>query len=108
MAPAAIGQICVHCASDKARRERDPETRRAFGPKDAPRRCLECGKTRVPAEDGSCPVCLGRSDRERERISQALQDAGGNQSEAARLLGVPRNTMRDQAERHGADLKVTP
>jgi len=57
MAPAAIGRICVHCASDKARRERGPiETRRIPVPEVARRRCLECGRIRVPGPDG-CPVC---------------------------------------------------
>ena len=37
---------------------------------------------------------LGKSpDAERERIVQALDACGGNQSRAAKLLGVPRRTL---------------
>jgi DNA-binding NtrC family response regulator len=38
---------------------------------------------------------------ERALIERALADAGGNQSEAARRLGVTRVTLIDKLKRHG-------
>jgi transcriptional regulator with GAF, ATPase, and Fis domain len=37
---------------------------------------------------------------ERERIIQALERCGGNQTHAARLLGVSRRTLISRIERH--------
>jgi DNA-binding NtrC family response regulator len=38
---------------------------------------------------------------ERTLIEQALERAGGNQSAAARLLGLSRDTLRYRMEKHG-------
>ena len=38
---------------------------------------------------------------EREQVQRALEKTGGNQSEAARLLGIHRNALRRKLERQG-------
>jgi NtrC-family two-component system response regulator AlgB len=38
---------------------------------------------------------------ERQRLTDALGEARGNQSEAARLLGMPRSTLCSKLEKHG-------
>jgi transcriptional regulator with GAF, ATPase, and Fis domain len=38
---------------------------------------------------------------QRQRLLDALQDAGDNKSEAARLLGMPRSTFESKLKRHG-------
>ncbi len=50
---------------------------------------------RIPAEG------LSLETLERELILQALQLAGGNKSQAARLLGLTRRTLYSRMERHG-------
>jgi transcriptional regulator with PAS, ATPase and Fis domain len=40
---------------------------------------------------------------EKRLIREALERADGNQSEAARLLGVSRETLRYRADKHGLD-----
>lgn len=41
------------------------------------------------------------ADLERRRILEALEQAGGNQTEAAQLLGVPRRTLISRLEQYG-------
>ncbi|MBX3233348.1 MAG: sigma 54-interacting transcriptional regulator [Labilithrix sp.] len=41
------------------------------------------------------------ADLERRRILEALEQAGGNQTEAAQLLGVPRRTLIARLEQYG-------
>jgi transcriptional regulator of acetoin/glycerol metabolism len=36
-------------------------------------------------------------------LQHALERTGGNKSEAARLLGLPRTTFLDKLRRHGLD-----
>ena len=40
---------------------------------------------------------------ERHRIAEALQRTGGNQTRAAELLGMNRNTLRKKLQQHGLD-----
>jgi DNA-binding NtrC family response regulator len=49
-----------------------------------------------PAGDAAPP---GTADTRRARIAEALARCGGNQTRAARLLGVPRRTLLRQIER---------
>jgi PAS domain S-box-containing protein len=44
---------------------------------------------------------LSLRDSERELVMRALQDAGGNQSEAARLLGITRDMLRYRVKKLG-------
>ena len=37
----------------------------------------------------------------RERLAQALREANGNQSEAARILGISRTSVWSQMKRYG-------
>jgi PAS domain S-box-containing protein len=46
------------------------------------------------------------SGAERDALLAALRKAGGNQSEAARMLGVSRITVWKRIKRHGIDLKT--
>jgi two-component system response regulator HydG len=47
----------------------------------------------------------GPAANEKEALMTALRQTGGNQSEAARLLGVSRVTIWNRMKRHGIDLK---
>ena len=47
------------------------------------------------------PLTLRSEDDERSRIVAALQQAGGNKSKAARLLGIDRKTIYNKIERLG-------
>ncbi|MCA1686204.1 MAG: hypothetical protein LC745_09545 [Planctomycetia bacterium] len=38
---------------------------------------------------------------ERRRLVDALDESGGNKSEAARLLGMPRSTFCSKLKKHG-------
>jgi DNA-binding protein Fis len=40
-------------------------------------------------------------DVERKLIAEAMERASGNQSKAARLLGVSRDTLRYRLKKHG-------
>lgn len=46
-----------------------------------------------------------RGNDQRERLLQALLQAGGNKSEAARLLGINRLTVLNRMRKYGIDLK---
>ena len=44
-------------------------------------------------------------DMEKRLLTLALEKAAGNKSEAARLLKMKRETLRDKVEKYGIDLK---
>jgi two-component system, NtrC family, response regulator HydG len=44
-------------------------------------------------------------DMERRKVVDALERAGGNQTEAARLLGMRRTTFIDKMKRYKIDAK---
>lgn len=48
---------------------------------------------------------LNRKDMKKRQLIDALKQAGGNQSEAARILGVSRVTIWNRMKRFGIDLK---
>jgi Nif-specific regulatory protein len=50
---------------------------------------------------GSAPQTL--ADMEQEQINRALEDAQGNQSQAARLLGISREQLRYRMRKYGID-----
>jgi len=60
---------------------------------------------------GSPPITLYSSgdaawsarfeEEERQRLIQAMAQAGGNKSQAARVLGIPRSTFVSKMEKHG-------
>ena len=82
----------LHAGADEIRPEHlTPELRRA-GP--APKRQEKL----VPpvSEDG-----LVLDDVEKKLIAEAMERASGNQSKAARLLGVSRDTLRYRLKKHG-------
>jgi DNA-binding NtrC family response regulator len=62
----------------------------------------------LPDEPEPAPVSLDEELRrlERQRIVEALERAGGNQSRAAELLGMPRRTLITRLETYG--LKAPP
>ena len=47
----------------------------------------------------------GKSQREKSALITALQQTGGNQTQAARLLGINRVTVWNRMKKHGIDLK---
>jgi DNA-binding NtrC family response regulator len=82
----------LHASADEIRPEHlPPEVRGAPG---APRR-PEKPAAAVP------PDGLVLEDVERKLIREALERASGNQSRAARLLGISRDTLRYRLKKHG-------
>ncbi len=82
----------LHAGADELRPEHlTPELRKAGPP---PKRAEKL----VPpvSEDG-----LVLDDVERKLIAEAMERASGNQSKAARLLGVSRDTLRYRLKKHG-------
>jgi transcriptional regulator with PAS, ATPase and Fis domain len=82
----------LHASAEELRPEHlTPELRRATP---LPRRQDKL----VPPvnEDG-----LVLDDVERKLIAEAMERASGNQSKAARLLGVSRDTLRYRLKKHG-------
>jgi transcriptional regulator of acetoin/glycerol metabolism len=61
----------------------------------------------LPGEGEAALPALGLRERvdayERGLIVEALRAAGGNQSEAARRLGLPRVTLHDKLRRYGLE-----
>lgn len=66
-------------------------------PADLPREILARQAACPPAE----PIGADLDQIKKERLLQALRNANGNQSEAARLLGVSRTTIWNQMKRYG-------
>jgi DNA-binding NtrC family response regulator len=52
------------------------------------------------ADNGSSPEATGGADDERARIIRALDKCAGNQTHAARMLGVSRRTLISRIERY--------
>jgi DNA-binding protein Fis len=46
-------------------------------------------------------AALSLDEVERQHVAEALRVAGGNQSEAARLLGIRRQTLRRKMQKYG-------
>jgi len=83
----------LHAAADEIRPEHLPaEVRGAAAA--APRRA-DKPVAAVP------PDGLVLEDVERKLIQEALERASGNQSKAARLLGISRDTLRYRLKKHG-------
>jgi two-component system, NtrC family, response regulator AtoC len=81
----------LHAGADEIRPEHlTPELRKVAPPR--PRERL------VPAVDEQGLVL---DDVERRLIAEAMERASGNQSKAARLLGVSRDTLRYRLKKHG-------
>jgi DNA-binding NtrC family response regulator len=81
----------LHAGADEIRPEHlTPELRKVAPPK--PKERL------VPAVDEQGLVL---DDVERRLIAEAMERASGNQSKAARLLGVSRDTLRYRLKKHG-------
>ena len=51
--------------------------------------------------DPAAPVTLSRNEQKKRALEEALRHAGGNKSEAARILGVSRVTVWNQMHRYG-------
>jgi two-component system, NtrC family, response regulator AtoC len=81
----------LHVGADEIRPEHlSPELRRSVSqrPKDKPALAVQ-------------PQGLVLDDVERKLIAEAMERASGNQSKAARLLGVSRDTLRYRLKKHG-------
>jgi transcriptional regulator with GAF, ATPase, and Fis domain len=55
----------------------------------------------LPSAAAAARLVQTLSAAERDMIVQALERAGHNQSEAARLLGLTRSQLRSRIEKHG-------
>ncbi len=81
----------LHAGADELRPEHlTPEIRKA-GPARQPAKLVP-----LVSEEG-----LVLDDVERKLIAEAMERASGNQSKAARLLGVSRDTLRYRLKKHG-------
>ncbi len=60
------------------------------------------GKMALKGEDISMPT---KKNNEKEALVEALKTTGGNQSQAARLLGINRVTVWNRMKKYGIDLK---
>ena len=65
---------------------------------------IAAAKPAMPIVRIAAPQSLG--DAERQMIEEALERAGRNKSEAARLLGITRAQLRSRIEKHGLALSV--
>jgi transcriptional regulator of acetoin/glycerol metabolism len=54
----------------------------------------------IPHETGE-PTSMGLDAIKKQRLIDALQQSGGNQSEAARILGISRTSVWSQIKRYG-------
>jgi DNA-binding NtrC family response regulator len=81
----------LHAGADEIRPEHlTPELRRATAARQK--------EKALPTVDGQGLVL---DDVERKLIAEAMERASGNQSKAARLLGVSRDTLRYRLKKHG-------
>ncbi len=64
---------------------------------------LSAGTTGVGLFDDGATLTGKRRDAERTAVKNALKRAGGNKSEAARLLGVSRRTLYNKLAEYGLD-----
>jgi transcriptional regulator with PAS, ATPase and Fis domain len=55
----------------------------------------------IPAMHGNGGELLPLEEQEKRLLMEALRKAGGNQSEAARLLRISRDTLRYRMKKHG-------
>jgi len=70
----------------------------AITPDNLPRHIIEGG----PAETSRPPLSAASlDDLKKERLRRALEESGGNQSEAARRLGLSRTSVWNQMKRYG-------
>jgi DNA-binding NtrC family response regulator len=60
-----------------------------------------CHPTWHGSEEVVCPLEQTVSNMERTEIQRALERCGGNQTQAARLLGISRRSLITRIERHG-------
>ena len=63
-----------------------------------------CGE-RSPATEGNSPVINPIGGDQRQQLIDALRATGGNQSQAARLLGINRVTVWNRMNKYGINLK---
>jgi len=49
------------------------------------------------------PPAISLKDMERETITKALQQTGGNRTKAAVLLGITRKTLQNKIKEYGID-----
>jgi DNA-binding NtrC family response regulator len=68
---------------------------------DAPPRPAPAPPTEVPPPGGAADLWASVEGLERERILKALADCGGNQTRAAKMLGVSRRMLVQRLEAYG-------
>ncbi|BBK41336.1 sigma-54-dependent Fis family transcriptional regulator [Allostella vacuolata] len=97
LAPAALARLAAHAWPGNVRELRNRVERAAaladhaeIGPADL---FPEQGLATPGGEDGDRSLQAAVDEAARRRIAAALRDAGGNRSEAARLLGISRTTL---------------
>ena len=78
-----------------------PEVRESARGGDAPVRAADLAPTRLAQPYYRPPA--GPAGREREILSRALKECGGNRAEAARRLGMSRTTLWKRLKQYGLD-----
>ncbi len=61
---------------------------------------------KTDGDENSCLYALVIDTIERPLIQFILKQAKGNQTKAAKILGINRNTLRAKIQRHGIDIKM--
>jgi DNA-binding NtrC family response regulator len=72
-----------------------------IGPEDLPAEISRITAPEAPPGPALPPRGLSMEEVERELIQRALADEGGNQTHAARRLGISRDTLRYRLKKHG-------
>ncbi|MGF1610579.1 MAG: sigma-54-dependent transcriptional regulator [Kiloniellales bacterium] len=109
--PEAMAKLMAHAWPGNVRELRHVIEKAVLLSKGGP---IEADETELPAgpgpvagiDDGTAPgdlANLSLEEAEKRLIERALQRAGGNVSEAARLLNTTRMTLRYRMEKHGID-----
>ena len=61
--------------------------------------------TKGPTESVASQACPAEADQKTQLV-EALRRAGGNKSEAARILGINRVTVLNRMRKYGVDMKT--
>jgi DNA-binding NtrC family response regulator len=105
LSPAAMQQIKSYPWPGNVRELKHQVSRAVLLSRDAQVTDADLALPMFQPTDGHSPLGSGTGltlgDAEREMLGHALKQSGGNVSEAARLLGITRMTMRYRMERHG-------
>jgi DNA-binding NtrC family response regulator len=96
---AVVEHACVICRDATIRSEHVRAALDVHG--QGPAATEQSTSSRTPPPHQGAGQTMGLRDVERELISRALDQHGGNVSRAARALQIPRSTLREKIKRYG-------